>query len=230
MTTPRTHVSSLASAPMRLLEERAMPAQVPGFAAGIDLRGYRSIAFIADTSGWMCSYAKCNGKDTSNIPAPLLQVMGDQIDAAVAGLRPDQRFVVYAGSAWREIRFSPVSVDGRALAGEFVRGQVCTGARGFRDQFSRAVREGVDVIVLFTSGGLQPHDSPEYERTTTNCGLQPSYLYCYVDDNSENVSLAALANGARVPPVIAVTIQRHDARWLQNLAEGTGGAYVDIAP
>ena len=229
-TGPRTHISQRAPAPMTVVEERAASAQVPGFAAGIDLRRYRSIAFLADTSGWMCDYARCNGEEISNLPAPLLQIMGDQIDAAVAGLRPDQRFVVYAGSAWRELRYAPVSPGGRALAGEFVRGQVCTGARGFLNQFGRAVRENVDAIVLFTSGALQPHDAPDYERMYTNCGVASTYLYCYVDDRNEAVNVAGLAGGARVPPVIAVTLQRHDARWLQNLAEATGGAYVDIAP
>ena len=229
-TTPRTRISQVAAAPMAVVEERAAAAQVPGFVAGIDLRRYGRIAFVADTSGWMCDYARCDGEETSNLPAPLLQTMGDQIDAAVAGLRPDQRFVVYAGSAWRELRYAATSPTGRALAGEFIRGQVCTGARGFRNQFSRAVREGVDVIVLFTSGALQPHDAPDYERQYTNCDLAPAQLYCYVDDDNEAVNVASLARGMRVPPVIAVTVQRHEARWLQNLAEVTGGAYVDIAP
>ena len=39
-----------------------------------------------------------------------------------------------------------------------------------------------------------------------------------------------IADGARLPPVIAVSVKRHGARWLQNLAEATGGAFVDVAP
>lgn len=227
---PRTWISPIASQPMTVLDERAAPAQVPGFAAGIDLRRFRRIAFVADTSGWMCDYATCNGETTSNLPAPLLQAMGDQIDAAVAGLRPDQSFVVYAGSAWRELRFTAVNPGGRGLAGEFVRGQVCTGARGILGQFDRARKDGADVIVLFTNGYRQPRDSPDYERMYTNCALQPTYLYCYVDDATERVDLARLGQGQRLPPVVAVTLVRHEAVWLKNLAQATGGAYVDLAP
>lgn len=223
--TGRTRISRAAPAPMTVVEDRATRAQVPGFAAGIDLRRYRRVVFVADTSGTMCDYSSCNGNRTTSLPAPLLQVIGDQIDAAVAGLGPDQTFVLYAGSSWREIRYAPLTPAGRGLAGELVRGQVCTGNRGFRHQITRAAREGADVIVLFTSGGLQIQTS-KYDT----CDLAPAELYCYVNDKTEAVDLANLAPGVRVPPVVAVTVQRHDARWLQNLAEATGGAYVDLAP
>ena len=217
---------------MVLLDERATTVQVPGFANAVDLRPYRRIGFVVDTSGWMCDFATCpDGEVNTDLPAPLLQSMGDQIDAAVAGLRPDQSFVVYAGSAWSEKRFAPLSPAGRGLAGEFVRGQVCTGARGVELQLARAVIDRPDVIVLMTSGELQPHNSSaSYERQYESCGVAPTYLYCYVDDATERVDLARIANGARLPPVVAVTVKRHDARWLQNLAEATGGAYVDAAP
>lgn len=230
-TTSRQRVSGVAPRPMVLLDERATTVQVPGFVSAVDLRPYARIAFVADTSGWMCDYARCNGEETSNLPAPLLQAMGDQIDAAVAGLRSDQSFVVYAGSAWSEKRFAPMSPAGRGLAGEFIRGQVCTGARGVRMLLKRATIDRPDVIVLMTSGELQPHNSSaSYERQYESCGVAPSYLYCYVDDATENVDMMGVADGARLPPVVAVTVKRHGARWLQNLAEATGGAYVDAAP
>lgn len=229
---PRASVSTRASQPMRIADERVMGAQLPGFAAGVDLRTYRRIAFITDTSGFMCEYAHCPGSsvDTGNLPAPLLQRMGDQVDAAVAGLRPDQSFVVAAGSAWREITFVPFTQAGRALAGNFVRGQVCSGARGVRGQLLRVLTYAPDVIVLFTDGGIQRHRHDDYEAHYEACNIQPSYLYCYVDDVTENLTLASFADGMRLPPIITVTVQRHDARWLRSLAEATGGAYVDVAP
>ncbi|MBN9161268.1 MAG: hypothetical protein BGO98_13075 [Myxococcales bacterium 68-20] len=229
---PRHRVSSRSTQPMRIVDERVVAAQVPGYVAGVDLRSYRRIAFIADTSGWMCDFAKCpDGNTSNNLPPPLLQAMGDQIDAAVAGLRPDQTFVVYAGSAWREIRFAPTSYAGRALAGQFVRGQVCSGARGVRGQLLRAIRgDGPDVVVVLTDGDIQRRRHNDYERVYEECHVAPSYLYCYVDEATELVDMNRIADGARLPPVIAVSVKRHGARWLQNLAEATGGAFVDVAP
>jgi hypothetical protein len=216
---------------MRIVEERAIPAQVPGFVGGVDVRGYRNIAFVADTSGWMCHYARCpDGETSNNLPAPLLQAMGDQIDAAVAGLRADQTFTVYAGSAWREIRFAPTSPAGRGLAGQFVRGQVCSGARGFRGQLLRALRDRPDVVVLLSDGHIQRRRHNDYERSHAECHVAPSYLYCYVDEATEIVDLARIADGARLPPVITVTVARHGSLWMQHLSEATGGAYVDVAP
>jgi hypothetical protein len=228
----RSFVSSRATQPVRIAEDRVVPAQIPGFVAGVDLRAYHRIAFIADTSGWICEYAKCPGSDvgTSNLPAPLLKIMGDQIDAAVAGLRADQFFVVSAGSAWREATFTPISAAGRQLAGDFVRGQVCSGAHGVRGQLLRVLPYAPEIVVLFTDGGPQMHRYNDYERRYESCELQPSYLYCYVDDTTEELTLNKFADGQRLPPVIAVTVKRHDARWLKNLAEATGGAYVDVAP
>lgn len=229
---PRTFVSSRAPAPLRMTEDRVVPAQIPGFVAGVDLRPYRRIAFIVDTSGYICDYARCPGSsvDTGNLPAPLLKIMGDQIDAAVAGLRSDQFFVVSAGSAWREITFTSLSSTGRQLAGDFVRGQVCSGAHGVRGQFLRVLPYAPEVVVLFTDGGLQMHRYNDYEQKYESCEVAPSYLYCYVDDKTEQLTMNRFADGQRLPPVVAVTVKRHGARWLQNLAEATGGAYVDIAP
>jgi hypothetical protein len=228
---PRTRVSSSTPRPLRIVEDEAVGAQIPGFVAGVDLRSYGRIAFIADTSGYMCDYTECpDGSTNNNLPAPLLQTIGDQIDGAVAGLRPDQWFVVYAGSARRELRFQPTNVHGRALAGQFVRGQVCSGARGVRGQLLRALRDSPDVIVILTDGYIQRRRHNDYERVHEECHVAPSYLYCYVDEEHETVDMARIADGAKLPPVITVSVLRHDAKWLQNLAESTGGAHVDVAP
>lgn len=227
----RATVSSKATAPIRIVEDRGVTEQIPGFVAGVDLRPYRRIAFIADTSGFMCDYPACpDGGWGRNIPAPLLQVMGDQIDAAVSGLRPDQWFVVYVGSARRELRFLPASAEGRELAGQLVRGQVCSGSRGVRGQLLRALEDAPDVIVLLTDGYPQRRENDDYERMHENCQVAPSILYCYVDETSEAVDLQRIADGKPLPPVITVSVARHDATWLRNLAEATGGAHVDVAP
>ena len=227
----RATVSSKATAPIRIVEDRGVTEQIPGFVAGVDLRPYRRIAFIADTSGFMCGYPACpDGEWGRNIPAPLLQVMGDQIDAAVAGLRPDQWFVVYAGSAWRELRFLPASAEGRGLAGQFVRGQVCSGSRGVRGQLLKALEDSPDVIVLLTDGYPQRLEDDDYARKYETCPVAPSTLYCYVDETSEAVDLQRIADGKPLPPVITVSVSRHQATWLRNLAEATGGAHVDVAP
>lgn len=227
----RATVSSKATAPVRIVEDRGVAQQIPGFVAGVDLRPYRRIAFIADTSGYMCDYPACpDGGWGRNIPAPLLQVMGDQIDAAVSGLRPDQWFAVYAGAARRGLRFLPASAQGRGLAGQFVRGQVCSGIRGVRRQVLDALADSADAIVLFTDGHPQRREHDRYERDYENCQVAPSILFCYVDDATEAVDLQRLADGRPLPPVITVSLTRHDATWLRNLAEATGGVHVDLAP
>jgi len=230
-TGPRTLVSPRAPRPIRIVEDRAVTTQIPGFVAGVDLRSYRRIAFVADTSAPLCDYAECpDGSTNNNLPAPILQTMGDQIDGAVAGLGGDQWFVVHAGSAWGESRFQPANVHGRALAGQFVRGQVCSGARGVRGLLLRALADSPDVIVVLTDGSNLLRKHSDYERKYEECDVAPSYLYCYVDETTEAVDMARIADGAELPPVIAISVQRHGATWLQNLAESTGGVYVDVAP
>lgn len=229
----RSRVSSKARHPVAIVEDAALdarvPPQIPGFVAGIDLRSYRRIAFIADTSGWMCDYPKCpDGSTNNNLPSPLLQTIGDQIDGAVAGLRDNQWFAVYAGSAWRDLRFEPANRHGRSLAGQFIRGQVCTGARGIRSQMLRALRDAPDVIVVLTDGDIQRRRHDDYERRHEECDIAPSYQYCYVDEATEAVDMARIADGAKLPPVFAISVERRDAAWLQNLAEATGGAYVEL--
>lgn len=226
----RTKVSSRAPRPMRIVEDRGVSEQIPGFIAGVDLRSYRRIAFIADTSGSMCGAPTCpNGGSTMNLPSVRMAAIGDQIDAAVSGLRPDQWFVVYAGSARRELRFLPASPEGRALAGLFVRGQVCSGNQGVRGQLLRALEDEPDVIVLLTAGGHQRPRSDFYESDRRKCSYQPSILYCYVDEHTEAVDMRKIADGKRLPPMITVSMDVHDATWLQVLAEATGGAYVELA-
>ena len=44
------------------------------------------------------------------------------------------------------------------------------------------------------------------------------------------MDLRRIADGKPLPPVITVSVSRHDATWLRNLAEATGGAHVDVAP
>ncbi|MEM6788658.1 MAG: hypothetical protein AAF928_17030 [Myxococcota bacterium] len=227
----RTWVSPRASRPMRIVEDRGVMQQLPGFVAGIDLQPYRRIAFIVDTSGYMCRYPGCpDGQSGTNIPAVQLKVAGDQIDAAVAGLRPDQSFAVYIGSTLREMRFEPKNPAGRALAGAFVRGQVCSLMRGIRDQVRRAVADGADVIVLMSDGHQQRRENNYYRSVADACQAAPSILYCYVDQNTEVVDLGRLGEGKRLPPFVTVSIERRNATWMRNLAEATGGAYVELAP
>jgi hypothetical protein len=230
--TPRTTVSTRATRPIRVLDDRAAPIQVPGFVGAVDLRAYRRIAFVADTSGYMCAdYQPCPESAWKfGPPAPALKAEGDQIDAAVAGLRPDQFFVVVGGSAWGAMRFQPVNPPGRALAGQFVRGQVCQGQRGVSNLFARALADAPDVIVLLTDGIPLSSGDFEYEKKYGGCGAYPDSLICYVQEGSEQVDLARLGSGKPIPPVIAVSVKRRRAQWLLNLAEMTGGVYVDGAP
>lgn len=225
----RTKVSSKAPRPMRIVEDRGVGEQIPGFIAGVDLRSYRRIVFIADTAGGMCGAPTCpNGGSTRNLPATRMAAIGDQIDAAVSGLRPDQWFVVYAGSAHREMRLLPSSPQGRALAGQFVRGQVCSGNQGIRGHLLRALEDSPDVIVLLTAGGHQRRRT-DSERHSSRCQLMPSILYCYVDEDTEAVDMQRIADGKRLPPMITVSMDVRDSTWLYNLAEATGGAYVELA-
>lgn len=228
---PRHAVSTRASAPIRVLEPRAGRAQVPGFFGGVDLRGYRRVAFVADTSAPMCNgYQTCPETPWGfGPPAPALKAAGDQIDAAVAGMPADRFFVVVAGSAIREMRFAPMTAAGRTLAGQFVRGQVCTGNRGISNLFARALEDAPEAIVLVTDGHKMTREEIEYEDRWGGCRAYPNLLRCYVDERDEQVDVGRLARGRALPPVIAVTVVRHDSRWLRNLAEATGGAYVDAA-
>lgn len=225
----RAKVSSKARRPMRIVEDNGVGEQIPGFIAGVDLRRYRRIAFIADTSGGMCGAPTCpNGGSTRNLPSTRMAAIGDQIDAAVSGLGLDQWFVVYAGSADREMRLLPNSPQGRALAGQFVRGQVCSGNQGVRGHLLRALEDSPDVIVLLTAGGHQRRRT-DTERHSSRCQYMPSILYCYVDEVTEAVDMQRIADGKRLPPMITVSMDVRDSTWLQNLAEATGGAYVELA-
>ena len=240
-TGPRFAVSSRAPRAIRVLDDRTARLQVPGFLSGVDLRPYRRIAFIADTSAHMCNdYQACPESAWKfGPPAPALKAMGDQIDAAAAGLPADQVFFVIAGDASRTMRYAAITPTGRSLAGQFVRGQICSGQRGVRGLFARALDDAPDVIVLLTDGYPLSRADNEYEDKYGGCGGYPNSLICAVNETTEQVDVAQLASGGSttwppssrpLPPIITITVKRHGAVWLHNLAEATGGAYIDAAP
>jgi hypothetical protein len=99
-----------------------------------------------------------------------------------------------------------------------------------RGLFARALDDTPDVIVLLTDGYAMTRDENEYEDKYGGCIGYPNSLICAVNEKTEQVDVAQISKGRPLPPVIAVTVKRHDAVWLKNLAEATGGAYVDAAP
>lgn len=227
---PGVLVSSKAPRPYRILDARAAMQQVPGFVHRVDLRAYARIAFVADVSGYMCDgYRECPEAEIKHgPPAPFLQAEGDQIDAAAAGLRPDQFFVTIAGDETRNLRYTADTWYGRTLAGQFVRGQVCSGQRGFRGLLRRALDDRPDVIVLMSDGrALTDH---AYEDKYGGCNVYPDAFHCTVDEKTEVVHLEQLASNKTLPPVIAISVHRQQSKWMINLAEATGGVYLDAHP
>lgn len=229
-TGPGVVVSSRAPRPYRILDARAAGQQVPGFVHRVDLRAYARVAFVSDVSSYMCEgYQPCPEAEIKfGPPAPYLQAQGDQIDAAIAGLRLDQFFVVMAGDASRTMRFTADTPYGRTLAGQFVRGQVCSGQRGFRGLVIRALADAPEVIVLMSDGEAATDHS--YEDKYGGCGVYPTSFHCTVNEKTEEIDVAQLAGNKTMPPVIAISVKRQHAKWMMNLAEATGGVYLDARP
>jgi hypothetical protein len=227
---PGVVVSSKAPRPYRVLDARAAMQQVPGFVHRVDLRAYSRIAFVADVSGYMCEGQQdCPEAEIKHgPPAPFLQAQGDQIDAAAAGLRPDQFFVTIAGDATRNMRYVGETWYGRTLAGQFVRGQICSGNRGFRGLLRRALEDTPEVIVLMSDG--RPLTDHAYEDKYGGCNAYPDSFHCSIDEKTEQVHLDQLASNKTLPPVIAISVKRQQAKWMMNLAEMTGGVYLDAHP
>lgn len=226
---PGVIVSSRASRTYRVLDEQAASAQVPGFVHRVDLRFFSRVAFVADVSGYMCEgYKSCPEHEVKfGPPAPYLQAMGDQIDAGVAGMRPEQFFAVVAGDDTRSMRFTPDTAYGRGLAGQFVRGQVCSGQRAPRALIARALKDSPEVIVLMSDGSA--HTDHGYEDRQGGCAAYPNAFHCTIDEKTETIDLPRFTDGKTLPPVIAISVHRKQAKWMIELAEATGGVYLDAA-
>jgi hypothetical protein len=224
---PGVLVSSKAARPYRVLDEAATGQQVPGFVHRVDLRSFARVAFASDVSGYMCANMQScpEGEMKWGPPAPYLQAMGDQIDAGVAGLRADQFFVVHAGDAGRSLRFTPDTPYGRSLAGQFIRGQVCSHQRGPSAVFARALLDAPDVIVFMSDGEAATDHA--YEDKYGGCGVYPHSFHCTVNEKTEELYPDRLFGRKPMPPVIAISVHRKDSTWMKNLAEATGGVYLD---
>ena len=198
---------------------------MPGFFYGLDLRSYRSLVFVIDTSEKMCARKREPGPYGSWVQGPgrfsgkYPQVNDEALDhvvAAIAGMPLDRILSLVTSDRTIRHLVPKATAAGRQLAMEWACSLPCGGDTALGLALLRALEEKPEVIVLISNGGIAP-----VELFPDAAERQKFMLPMVVDP------LSVLESAEWTVPIIAAALPGGEQR-MRRIAELSGGAFVGL--